>query len=323
MIHSTYIRTTRTICGALAMGLSILALAASGLAQAQAWPTKTVRIVVPFSVGASTDLLARVLGQAVSQATGQAFVIENKTGASGAIAAAEVARAPADGYTLLLTTSSTHAVAPHLNKLPYNTVTDFTPIAHLADSDLIMLASPSLGVKNVAELLELARSKPGYVNYTSSGVGTIAHLSFELFCAQTGVVMNHIPYKGTGSAMPDLRSGVVHLSLEGAATGIPQMSDGKVRGLAVTGLRRAALAPNMPTIAETVPGFSVVPWYGLYGPRGMSPELVHRIHGEFVKVIQSPEMLQRFKSFALEPGRGSPADFAAMVASDSARWAAS
>ena len=159
----------------------ILAFAASGLAHAQAWPTKPVRIVVPFAVGGITDLLARVLAQALSQSTGQTFVVENKTGAGGAIGSAEVARAAPDGYTLLVTTLSTHAVAPHLTKLPYNTVTDFTPIAHLADSDLFVLASPNLGVKNMAELIELARSKPGYLNYTSSGVGTIAHLSFELF----------------------------------------------------------------------------------------------------------------------------------------------
>ena len=305
--------------GALAI-VAILAFAASGLAHAQAWPSKPVRIVVPFAVGGITDLLGRVLAQALSQSTGQTFVVENKTGAGGAIGSAEVARAAPDGYTLLVTTLSTHAVAPHLTKLPYNTVSDFTPIAHLADSDLLLLASPSLGVKSMAELLELARSKPGYINYTSSGIGTIAHLTFELFNAQTGVVMNHIPYKGTGSAIPDLSSGLVHLSIDGVATGIPHVTGGRVRGLAVTGPRRSALLPDTPTIAETVPGFSVVSWFGLYGSRGMSPELTKRIHDEVAKVIQSPEMLQRFKGLGVEPGRGSSADFAAMVANDSARW---
>ena len=306
----------------LPLVLCVLAFAAPGLAQAQtpAWPTKTVRIIVPFSVGGITDLFARVVGQALQQATGQPFVIENKTGAGGAIGSAEVARAAPDGYTLLVTTTSTHAVAPHLTKLPYNTVSDFTPIAHLADSDLIVLASPSLGVKNIAELIELARKKPGDVNYTSSGVGTIAHLTFELFDAQTGVVMTHIPYKGTGSAITDLSSGVVQLSLDGVTTGLPHIKAGRVRGLAVTGLHRSPILPDVPTIAETVPGFSVVSWLGLYGPRGMSPELVQRIHQEVGKVMQSPEMVQRIKGMGLEPGRGSPADFAAMVASDSARW---
>ena len=187
-------------------------------------------------------------------------------------------------------------------KLPYNTVTDFTPIAHLADSDLFVLAAPKLGVKNMAELLALGRSKPGYLNYTSSGIGTIAHLSFELLSAQTGVVMNHIPYKGTGSAIADLSSGVVHLSLDGVTTGIPHVNGGRVRGLATTGPRRSALLPDTPTVAETVPGFQVVSWFGLYGPRGMSPELTKRIHDEVAKVIQSPEMVQRFKAWASSPG---------------------
>ena len=172
----------------------------------------------------------------------------------------------------------------------------------------------------MAELIELGRSKPGYLNYTSSGVGTIAHLSFELLSAQTGVVMNHIPYKGTGGAITDLSSGIVHLSIDGVGTGIPHVNAGRVRGLAVTGPRRSPLLPDTPTIAETVPGFSVVSWFGLYGPRGMSPELTKRIHDEVAKVIQSPEMVQRFKGMALEPGRGSSGDFAAMVANDSARW---
>jgi tripartite-type tricarboxylate transporter receptor subunit TctC len=302
----------------LALFMLGLAVPGSAQAQAQAWPSRPVRIVVPFSVGGTTDLLARVFGKALSDATGQPFVVENKTGASGSIASAEVARAAADGHTLLLTTSSTHAIAPHVNKLPYDTVKDFTPIVHLADSDTILLAAPALGVKNVPELLALARSKPGFINYTSSGVGTFAHLAFELFAAQTGIVINHIPYKGSGSAIQDLAAGLVHLTIDATLTGAPHAKAGRVLGLAVTGPRRSI--PDVPTVAETVPGYTVLIWFGIYGPGGMSPELTERIHGAFAKAMGTPELVERYKALGLYYQPGSPADFAAMVAKDSARW---
>jgi len=318
----------RGISHGLLRSLPVLLLAASGLvraqaqAQAQPWPNKPVRIVIPFSPGGTTDLLARLLAQGLAQNTGQQFVAENKLGAGGAIAAVEVARAPADGSVLFVTTGSTHSIAPALNpNLRYHPVNDFTPLAHLADSDLVWLASPSLPAKNIAELLALARAKPGSINYTSSGVGTAAHLVFEQFKQQTGVELTHIPYKGTGGAISDLMSGVVQLSLDAVATGLPHTSEGRLRALAVTGMKRSPLAPDVATINETVPGFSVVLWFGLYGPRGISPEVVQRIHDEVAKVMKSPETLQRFKAWGIEPGRGMPADFAAMVAADSARWA--
>ena len=302
--------------------LPALALAASGLAHAQAWPSRPVHIVVPFAPGATTDLLARTIGKQLSQNTGQPFVVDSKLGAGGAIGSSEVARAPADGYTLLLTTSSTHAVAPAMStQLPYNTTTDFTPIAHLADSPLLMLGTPTNDVRSAAELIALARQKPGFVNYSSSGVGTIAHLTTEAFKAQAGVSITHVPYKGTAQAIPDLMSGVVHLSWDSIGSGLAPAKDGRVRALAVSGPTRSPLAPEIPTIAESgLPGFSVLVWFGLYGPRGMSPQLAKRINDEVNKVLQSPEMVSRFASLGIEPGHGSPADFAAMMATDIARW---
>ena len=302
--------------------LPALALAASGLAHAQAWPSKPVRIVVPIAPGATTDLLARLLGKQLSENTGLPFVVDSKPGASGAIGSLEVARAPADGYTLLLTTSSTHAVAPAVStQLRYNAVEDFTPIAHLADSPLVMLASPTLGVKNAAELIALARQKPGYLNYSSSGTGTIGHLASEAFKAQAGVFITHVPYKGSAQALPDLMSGVMHITWDSVASGLPAAKEGRVRALAVSGPRRSPLAPDIPTVAESgLPGFSVLVWFGLYGPRGMPPHLTRRINEEVHKALQSPEMLSRFASMGIETGRGSPADFAAMMAGDTARW---
>lgn len=302
--------------------LCVVGLAFSGFAHAQTWPTKPVRVLVGFSPGATTDLLARLFARQLSQNTGQPFVVESKLGAGGAIAAQEVARALADGYTLLVTTTSTHAVAPAMStKLPYNTVTDFTPIAHLADSPLIMLASPTMGVKNVAELIALARQKPDALNYSSSGVGTLGHLTTEAFKAQAGISMTHVPYKGSAQAIPDLMNGNVQITWDSIGTGLAPAKDGRVRALAVSGPRRSPLAPDIPTIAESgLPGFSVVFWFGLYGPAGMSPQLTQRINDEVNKVLRSPEIVTRFAELGIEAGHGSPADFAAMVASDTARW---
>lgn len=316
MTHAiaTRVRTLAIRC------LPVLALALCSQVHAQAWPGKPVRIVVPFSVGGTTDLLARLVGQALSQNTGQSFVIDNRTGGGGSIGSGEVVRAAPDGHTLLLTTASTHSVAPALSKLPYNTVTDFTPIAHLADSDLVILASPSLGVKNMAELLDVARKKPGALNYSINGVGTISHLTFELLSVQTGITMVSVPYKGAGSSITDVSSGIVQLQTDVPATGVTHVNSGRVRAIATTGPRRSSLLPDVPTVAESVPGFTSVTWFGLYGPRGMSPELTQRIQDTVTKVMQSPEILERFKTLGLEPGRGTSADFAAMVAADSARW---
>jgi len=296
------------------------AIAALGQAQAQAWPSKPVRIIVPFGAGTS-DLVARVLGKVVGEATGQPFVIENKIGAGGAIGSAEVARSAPDGHTLLLATASTHAVAPALAKLPYDTVADFTPIAHLGDTELVILQSPAMEAKTVAEVIEFAKKNPGSVNFASNGVGTIGHLAFELFSAQAGITLNHIPYKGSGLAIPDLSADRVQLSTDVPATGIPHINAGRVRGLAVTGLQRSTLLPSVPTVAETIPGFEAITWFGLYGPKGMNPELAQRIHDAFAKAMQSPEIVERYKQMGVSQGLGSPAEFAAKAARDAALWA--
>jgi tripartite-type tricarboxylate transporter receptor subunit TctC len=301
-----------------------VALLASSLVQAQtqAWPTKPVRLVVPVSPGGTTDLLARVLGEALQKSTGQAFVVDGKPGAAGALGSIEVARAPADGYTLLVATSSTHAVAPAMsNTLRYDPVGDFTPIALLAEANNLLLVSPSVPAKNMTELLQTIRSKPGQLNYVSSGIGSFGHLIFELFKLESNTFITHIPYKGTGATIPDLVSGQVHLAVDAIPSGLPHVKDGRVKALAVTGPRRSALAPEIPTIAESgLPRFAVLSWFGLYAPKALAPDLQKRINAEVVKVLNTPEMTARFANLGIEPGRGSPADFAAMVAADRARW---
>jgi tripartite-type tricarboxylate transporter receptor subunit TctC len=290
--------------------------------QAQTWPTKPVRVIVPVAPGGTTDLLARVISQALSQNLGQQFVVDGKPGAAGAIGSLEVARAPADGYTLLLATSSSHSVAPALSKnLRYNPVDDFTPIALIAEANNMVLVSPTLKVKDFKELMTLAKQKPGFLNYVSSGNGSFGHLTFELMASQAGVQMTHVPYKGTAAAIMDLASGGVHLAADALPSSLPQIKEGRLQGIAVTGSRRSPLAPNIPTVAESgLPGFAVVSWFGLYAPKGLPPALALRINEEVNKVLKSPEMVARFAALGVDAGKGSSAEFAAMVAADTERW---
>lgn len=299
-------------------------IAVSATAQAQAWPERPVRLVVPFPAGGATDLVARVIAQRVSKDLGQQFIVDNKSGAGGTIGTAEAAKAAADGYTLLLTTSSTHAISPHLMpRLPYDAVKDFTPVAHLVDAASVVLVTQSLPVKTVAELIDYAKKHPGQLNYASSGNGTIVHLTTEAFKAQAGVFMTHVPYKGTALAIPDVISGSVQVLIDSIPTGMPHVKTGRLRALAVTGNQRSALAPELPTVAEAgLPGFSSVTWFGLYAPRNMKPELVARVHDAFEKAAQAPEVVESLAKLGVEPApSGSPAQFAAMVSADSQRWA--
>jgi len=302
--------------------LLTVALCAASLVHAETWPTKSVRLVVPVSPGGTTDLLARVVGEALQKATGQPFVVDGKPGAAGAIGSLEVARAPADGYTLLVATSSTHSVAPAMSSnLRYDPVGDFTPIALLAESNNLLLVSPVTGAKNVKELLEMIRKKPGQYNYVSSGIGSFAHLAFELLKQDANMFITHIPYKGTGATIPDLIAGQVHLAIDAIPSGLPHVKEGRVKGLAVTGPRRSPLAPDIPTLAESgVPNFAVLSWFGLYAPKGLSPELQRKINEEVNKAMASPEVSARFTQLGIEPGKGSAADFAKMVAADRAKW---
>lgn len=299
-------------------------IAASAATQAQAWPERPVRLVVPFPAGGATDLVARVIAQRVSRDIGQQVIIDNKAGAGGTIGSAEAAKATADGYTLLLTTSSTHAISPHLMpRLPYDPLKDFTPVAHLADAASVVLVTQSLPVKTVAELIAYAKKHPDQLNYASSGNGTIVHLTTEAFKAQAGIFMTHVPYKGTALAIPDVVAGSVQVLIDAIPSGMPHVKSGRLRALAVTGDKRSALAPELPTVAEAgLPGFSSVTWFGLYAPRGMHADLVARVHGAFEKAAHAPDVVESLAKLGVEPSPlGSPAQFAAMVSADSQRWA--
>lgn len=311
---------------------TLLTLAAAALcspvAWAQAYPTKAIRLVVPFPAGGATDLLARALAQRLGQGLGQTVVVENKSGGGGSLGSAEVAKAAPDGYTLLIATSSTHAIGPHLNpKLPYKTTgpdSDFTPIAHVADATNVLLVPLDLPVTNVKELIAYAKARPGQLNYASSGNGTIVHLTTEAFKSQAGIYVTHIPYRGTALAIPDLVSNKVQILFDSIVSGMPHVKDGKLRALAVTGRTRSALAPELPTVAESgLPGFVSTTWFGIYGPRGLPADITARLNAEFNKAMQSAEVRERLARLGADvAAANTPAQFAAMVQSDSDRWAA-
>jgi tripartite-type tricarboxylate transporter receptor subunit TctC len=309
--------------------LSLAALALlPGVALAQAYPSKPLRLVVPFPAGGATDLLARSLAQRLGQGLGQTVVVENKSGGGGSLGSAEVAKAAPDGYTLLIATSSTHSIGPHLNpKLPYKTTgpnSDFTPIVHVADATNVLLVPLDLPVANVKELIAYAKARPGQLNYASSGNGTIVHLTTEAFKAQAGIYVTHIPYRGTALAIPDLVSNKVQMLFDSIVSGMPHVKDGKLKALATTGHTRSALAPELPTVAESgLTGFTSTTWFGIYGPRGLPDNISARLNAEFNKAMQSAEVRERMARLGADvAAANTPAQFAALVQADSERWAA-
>ncbi|WP_213955025.1 MULTISPECIES: tripartite tricarboxylate transporter substrate binding protein [unclassified Variovorax] len=290
-------------------------------AWAQNYPSRPIRLIVPFPAAGATDLFARTLTHKMGEKLGATFVIDNKPGAGGAIGSDAAAKAPADGYTLLLATTSTHAIGPALpNKLPYDTVADFTPIAHVGNAPSIMLVPTSSPAKTVKEFIDYAKKNPDKLNYASSGPGTIVQLSAELFKAQAGVQVTHIPYKGTALAMPDLMSGKIDLLFDSLPTGLPYVRDGRIRALGVTSLKRSPLAPDLPAVADTLPGYESNTVFGLYGPKGMPPEMVARINAAANAALADPDMKDKLSRLGIEPVTSTPAQLAKTMADDTAKW---
>ena len=288
---------------------------------AQTWPSKPIRLIVPFPAGGATDILARALSQEMGRKLGQSVVVENKPGAGGTIGAQAGAQAAPDGYTLLLTTSSTHSIGPAINpKIPYNTEADFTPIAYVASSPQVILVPLSSPAKNLKEFIEYARQNPGRLNYASSGNGTISNLSTEIFKAQSGTFLVHIPYRGTGLSIADLVSGKVDVLFDSVVSGMPHVRDGKLRALAVTSPKRSALVPELPAVAELLPGFESVTWFGVYGPRGLPLEIVTRVNQAVNASLAEADLKDRFARLGAEPTGGTPQQFAAVVRAESAKW---
>ena len=303
----------RGLTAALALGAAMPA--------AMAQSSKPIRLVVPFPAGGATDLFARTLSQKMGERLGTSIVIDNKPGAGGSLGSDMAAKATADGQTLLFTTTSTHSIGPAIGaKLPYDTVRDFTPIAHVGNAPSIMLVPNSSPAKTVKEWIEYAKKNPGKLNYASSGNGTIVQLTAELFKAQAGVFVTHIPYKGTGLAIPDLVAGQLDVLFDSLPTGMPHVRDGRLRALAVTTLKRTPLAPDLPPVADTLPGFESNTWFGLYGPKGLPAEVVNRVNTAANQALSDPEVRAKLTTLGIEPVTSTPAQFAKMVADDQAKW---
>jgi tripartite-type tricarboxylate transporter receptor subunit TctC len=305
----------------ISSSLAASAALSPALSIAQAYPSKPVRMIVPFPAGGATDVLARALSIKLGEKLGQNVVVENRPGAGGTIGSTAVAQSAADGYTILLATSSTHSIGPATNpKIPYDAVVDFTALGQVATSPNIVLVPNSSPAKSMRELIDYAKKNPGKLNYASSGNGTIVHLTTELFKAQSGSYIVHIPYRGTALAIPDLISGKVDVLFDSLVTGLPHAKDGKLRALAVTSAKRSALAPDLPTVADVLPGFESVTWFGLYGPKNLPADVVSRLSTALNAALQDADVKERFARLGAEPAASTPAAFSQLAQSDSAKW---
>ena len=303
------------------VGLVLATLVA--LAHAQAWPAKPIKWVVPFAPGGTTDILARTVGEKLTLALGQPVVIENKPGAGGGVGANFTAKAAPDGYTIMGGTISTHAINASLyDKLPYDPVKDFVQITLLARVPNMLVVNPAVPAKNVTELIALLKANPNKFTFASSGNGTSQHLSGELFKTMAGVDMQHIPYKGSPPALQDVVGGQVTMTFDNITTALPLAKAGRLRALAVTTATRSAVAPEVPTLAESgLPGFEVGSWQGVFAPAGTPPDIVKRLNAEIVKILKLPDIKEKLTGLGAEPVGNTSEEFAAMVKSEVVKWA--
>jgi tripartite-type tricarboxylate transporter receptor subunit TctC len=286
-----------------------------GLAAAQAWPNKPIRLMVPFPPGGSTDIVARIVAQKLGERLGQSLVIENRGGAGGTIGTAQVAKAAPDGYTLTVASTSTHVVAPHVYaKLEYDPVKDFAPIGLMAVSPYLLVVNPALPAKTLQEFVALARKQPGKLNYASAGVGSTTHLAMEMLKTSSNTFMLHIPYNGNGPAGAAVIAGQVEAGFGSLPALLPHARSGRARALAVGTLKRSPSLPEVPTVAESgYPGFDASLWLALMAPAGTPPAIVERLNREMVALINTPETREAFDKAGTEQLTGSPADLAAMI----------
>ena len=303
----------------LASSLATTAFAPTAFAQS--YPNKPVRMIVPFPAGGATDVLARALSIKLGEKFGQNVVVENRPGAGGTIGSSAVAQAAPDGYTILLATSCTHSIGPVINpKIPYDAQTDFTALGQVASSPNIVLVPQSSPAKSMREFIDYAKKNPGKLNYASSGNGTIVHLTSELFKAQSGTFIVHIPYRGTALAIPDLISGKVDVLFDSLVSGLPHVKDGKLRGLAVTSEKRSSLAPDLPAVADVLPGFESVTWFGLYGPKAMPADVVQKLNASLNAALADNDVKERFARLGAEAIGATPAAFASRAQNERAKW---
>ena len=292
------------------------------VAAAQSFPTKPVRIIVPFSPGGATDIVTRILAQKLTEAWRQTIVVDNRAGAGGNIGAELAAKAAPDGYTLFMPSGSVMTANQHIyKKIPFNAEKDFTAITNVASGPQIVAVANSVPAKSVKELIALAKAKPKSITFGSAGFGTQTHLAAENFLYSAKIEATHIPYKGEGPALADLAGGQIQVLTPNLSAAIGFVTAGKIRALAVTSKQRAPQLPNVPAVAETVPGFENLGWFGLVAPAGTPPAVIRKVHDDAVKALQSAEVKKRFSELGMAPVGNTPAEFSKAMKEESARWA--
>jgi tripartite-type tricarboxylate transporter receptor subunit TctC len=300
----------------------LAALAVSGgiLAQPPSFPSRPVRYVVPFPPGGATDIIARIVAQKLTEAWGQSVFVENRAGAAGAIGSEAVAKAAPDGYTIVMGTTSTHAVGPAVNpKLPFVNIADFSPVTLVATFPNVLVAHPATA-KTLPELIALLKANPGKYNFASSGAGSSTHLAGELFKLMTATDINHIPYKGTGPILNDLVAGHVSFAFDQITGIMPFVQSGKLRALGVGSLERNPALPEVPAITEVLPGYEAMAWVGIFAPAKTPADIVTKFQGEVRRIVHAPELMQRMRDLGATPVGDSPEAFAAFVKKDTEKW---
>ena len=312
---------TALLSMATVWALSVFA-SASALAQGAAWPNKPVRIVVPFSAGGTTDVVARLLAQRLQEIWGQTVVVENRAGAGGNIGVGEVAKAANDGYTLLMASGAV-TINPHLYpKMPFDTVKDLAPITNVAQGPMVIVVGPNVAARNLTELIALAKAKPGVMNFGSSGAGSQVHMAGENFLYTAGIEMNHVPYKGEAPALTDVAGGSVEMLAGNLAAMLPFIKTGKVKALGVTSAERSPAAPDIPTAGESgLPGFVNVGWFGLLAPAGTSKDIIDKVQRDSATILATEDTKQRLLTMGMTPVANTPAQFAQAMRVESANWA--
>ena len=290
-------------------------------ALAESWPQKPVTVIVPFAAGGNTDGIARMTGQRLSEAFGKPFVVENRPGAGGAIAAESVAKSQPDGYTLFMAALPVVAIVPAINKVHLNSQKDFAPISNIATNPFVLVVNKDLPIKTLKDFVDYVGQRKDQLSYSSGGVGSLNHLSMALFLRQAGLAMTHVPYKGNAPALADIVAGHIPAMFSNLSDALPQAQGGTIRMLAVSGETRSVLAPEIPTVAESgYPNFKVLTWNGLMAPVGTPPEIIEKIANEIARAVKDPKFKEQLIQYGVDPLGNSPAEYKAMLAKDIAIW---
>jgi len=304
------------------LAISIIALVISFNSQAQSYPNQPIRLVIPFAAGGPSDVLARGFSQKLGESLGQPIIIDNKPGAGTNLAADFVAKSKADGYTIFLMMVGTQAINETLyKKLSYNTIKDFSPISLVASSSLMLVANPSVPVKNVSDLIAYSKANPGKINFGSSGTGTPLHLGGELFNVQAGTSLNHVPYKGAAPALTDVLGGQIQTAMVGTPAALPFVKTGKLTAIGVTSLKRSSNAPEIPAIAETLPKFEVELVYAMVAPAGTPKDIINKLNSQLVSVLNNPEIKSQLNSKGFDVISSSPEQLGEYIKSEVSKWA--